>query len=58
MLPVAAQTEDTGTLADFLGSLGVNIEEVDLDADEDEDDDAERDGNGLIDDEAEEDDDE
>ena len=57
VLEVAAQTEATGTLADFLVSLGVDVTEVDLDEDEDEDDDAARDDNALIDEEAVESDD-
>ena len=48
------QTAETGTLADFLESLGATVQEVDLDAGDDEDDDAERDGDGFVDDEAEE----
>lgn len=58
VLEVASQTERTGTLADFLRSLGVAVTEVDLDEDEDEDDDAERDDDALVDDEAVEDNDE
>ena len=59
VLPVSAQTEATGTLADHLVSLGARchrpiVHEVDLDADDDEDDDAERDEGALVDDEAEE----
>ena len=54
---MAAQTESTGTLADFLVSLGVDVTEVDLDEDEDEDDDAARDNDALIDEEAVESDD-
>ena len=50
VLPVSAQTEATGTLADYLVSLGAIVHEVDLD----EDDDAERDEGALVDDEAEE----
>ena len=38
ILPVSAQTRETGTLASFLKSLGVKVTEVDLDEDEDEDD--------------------
>merc|ERR1719231_1559618 len=51
VLEVSAQTERTGTLADFLRSLGIKVTEVDLDEDEDDDDD-EPDDEGLIDDEA------
>jgi len=53
VLEVSAQTERTGTLADFLRSLGVKVTEVDLDDDDDDDDeDNEPDDEGLIDDEA------
>lgn len=52
VLPVDAQTEETGTLANFLGSLGVDVTEVDLDEDDDEDDDAEQDDTALVDAEA------
>lgn len=48
------QTAETGTLADFLESLGATVQEIDLDAGDDEDDDAERDGDGFVEDEAEE----
>jgi len=54
VLPVNAQTEGTGTLAEFLRAIGVEVSEVDLDESEEEDDDAERDGETLIDHEAEE----
>ena len=54
VLPVSAETEETGTLADYLRELGVAVTEVDLDEEEDEDDDAERDADGFIDREAEE----
>ena len=54
VLPITGQTAATGTLADFLISLGVDVTEVDLDEEEDESDDEERDEDGLIDDEAEE----
>ena len=50
------QTEETGTLADFLEGNGATVTEVDLDGDEDEDDDAERNDDDFIDNEAEEDD--
>jgi hypothetical protein len=53
--PVSGQTEQTGTLADFLRELGVEVTEVDLDEDDDEDDDDEREGCAYVDDEAEED---
>lgn len=56
VLPAGAETERTGTLADFLRRLGADVDEVELDGDDDEDDDAERDEDGLVDDEAEEDD--
>ena len=52
VLPVSAQTASTGTLADFLISLGVTVDEIDLDEEEDEDDEAERDDDALVDDEA------
>lgn len=56
VLPVAAQTAATGTLADYLRSLGVTVTEVDLDEGEDSDEEEdERDDDALIDDEAEED---
>ena len=54
VLPEEDQTAETGTLADFLESLGTTVQEIDLDAGDDEDDDAERDGDGFVDDEAEE----
>jgi len=56
VLPAAAETERTGTLADFLRGLGAVVTEVDLDEGDDEDDDAEPDNDGFIDGEAEEDD--
>ena len=52
VLPVDAETEETGTLADFLRTLGVEVDEVDLDEDEDEDDDAEADEDGFVEGEA------
>ena len=54
VLPLDGQTRETGTLADFIRTLGVTVEEVDMDEDEDEDDDASRDGEALVDEEAEE----
>jgi hypothetical protein len=53
ILPVSAQTRETGTLASFLKSLGVKVTEVDLDEDEDEDDEDEElgddeEGEGFI----------
>ena len=45
---------ETATLAEYIRSLGAEVEEVDLDEDEDENDDAEPDEDGLIDEEAEE----
>ena len=55
VLPIAAQTASTGTLADFLRTLGATVTEVDLDAEDgDSDEEDERDGNALVDDEAEE----
>jgi len=54
VLPASAETEENGTLADFLSSLGATVTEVDLDGEDDEDDDDERDGEDLIDGEAEE----
>ena len=38
----------TATLAEYIRSLGAEVEEVDLDEDEDENDDAEPDEDGLI----------
>ena len=59
VLPIAAQTASTGTLADFLRTLGATVTEVDLDAEDgDSDEEDERDGNALVDDEAEEEDEE
>ena len=52
VLPCNAQTESTGTLANYLKGLGVKVTEIDLDEDEDEDDDAEPDEEGMIDEEA------
>ena len=55
MVPIASQTASTGTLADFLRTLGATVTEVDLDAEDgDSDEEDERDGNALVDDEAEE----
>lgn len=54
VLPVSAETDETGTLADYLRELGVTVDEVDMDEDDDEDDEDERDGNEFVDDEAEE----
>ena len=54
VLPVKAQTEETGTLADFLRGLGCEVTEVDLDEDEEEDDDGEEDEEGFIENEADE----
>ena len=54
ILPVSAQTRETGTLASFLKSLGVKVTEVDLDEDEDDDDDDDdededdEEGQGLV----------
>ena len=50
MLPLSGETDETGTLARFLGTLGVDVTEVDLD----EESDAEVEANSLIDDEARE----
>ena len=36
MLPESAQTKDTGTLAEYLTSLGVEVSEIDLDEEEDD----------------------
>ncbi|EOD39934.1 hypothetical protein EMIHUDRAFT_223118 [Emiliania huxleyi CCMP1516] len=48
VLPIAAQTALTGTLADFLRTLGATVTEVDLDAEDgDSDEEDERDGNAL-----------
>ena len=52
VLPVSAQTEATGSLADFLEELGVTIDEVMLD-DDDEDDEEEAE-EGFVLDQAEE----
>ena len=52
VLPVDAQTEETGTLADFLRALGCEVDEVELDGDEDEDDEAEADEEGFVEGEA------
>lgn len=52
VLPVDSQTEETGTLADFLRSLGCEVDEVELDEDEDEDDEAEENDENFIDGEA------
>ena len=55
VVPIASQTASTGTLADFLRTLGAAVTEVDLDAEDgDSDEEDERDGNALVDDEAEE----
>jgi len=54
VLPESAQTKDTGTLAEYLTSLGVEISEIDLDEEEDDDDDSDLDDDDLIDAEAEE----
>ena len=55
VLPIAAQTASTGTLADFLRTLGATVTEVDLDAEDgDSDEEDKQDGNALVDDEAEE----
>lgn len=54
VLPVSAETTETGTLADFLRELGGSVIEEDLDEEEDESDEDEREGNELVDDEAEE----
>ena len=54
VLPVSAQTEETGTLAEFLESLGARVTEVDLDVEEEDDDEAPRDADGFVDGEAEE----
>jgi hypothetical protein len=53
VLPCSAQTRETGTLAKYLKSLGVQITEVDLDVESDEDEEDEA-GHPLVDDEAEE----
>ena len=52
VLPVDAQTEEMGTLADFLRALGCEVDEVELDGDEDEDDEAEADEEGFVEGEA------
>jgi NAD(P)H-dependent FMN reductase len=52
-LPCSAQTKETGTLAKYLKSLGVQITEVDLDVESDEDEEDEA-GHPLVDDEAQE----
>jgi len=54
VLPFSAQTKQTGTLAKFLKSLGVQITEIDLDVDEDDEDAEKEKGHPLVDDEAEE----
>jgi len=55
VLPVSAETEATGTLADYLRKLGAEVTEEDLDEGEDDsDEDDERDPDALVDDEAEE----
>ena len=54
VLPESAQTKDTGTLAEYLTSLGVEVSEIDLDEEEDDDDDSDLDDDDLIDAEAEE----
>ena len=54
LLPVDAQTPSTGTLADFLISLGATVTVEELDEDDDKDDDAKRDDQALVDEEAEE----
>ena len=46
VLPVSAQTEATGSLADFLEELGVTIDEVMLD--DDDEDDEEEDEEGFV----------
>ena len=51
VLPVSAQTKETGTLADFLEELGVTIDEVMLDDDEDDEEEGE---DGFVLDQAEE----
>jgi len=53
VLPCSAQTRETGTLAKYLKSLGVQITEVDLDVESDEDEEDEA-GHPLVDDEAQE----
>ncbi|KOO31560.1 hypothetical protein Ctob_013847 [Chrysochromulina tobinii] len=50
---LSAQTKETGTLAKYLKSLGVQITEVDLDVESDEDEEDEA-GHPLVDDEAQE----
>jgi hypothetical protein len=52
VLPCSAQTKETGTLAKYLKSLGVQITEVDLDIESDEEEDEA--GHPLVDDEAQE----
>ena len=55
VVPIASQTASTGTLADFLRTLGATVTEVDLDAEDgDSDEEDKQDGNALVDDEAEE----
>ena len=54
VLPESAQTKDTGTLAEYLTSFGVEVSEIDLDEEEDDDDDSDLDDDDLIDAEAEE----
>ena len=54
VLPESAQTKDTGTLAEYLTSLGVEVSEIDLDEEDDDDDDSDLDDDDLIDAEAEE----
>ena len=50
MLPLIGETDETGTLARFLGTLGVDVTEVDLDDESDD----EGEGDGLVADEARE----
>ena len=55
VLPLDAQTESTGTLAEYLTSLGVEVDEVNIDdSDDDEDDDESPNANGLVEAEAQE----
>jgi len=50
VLPLSGETHETGTLARFLGTLGIDVTEVALDDESD----AESDADSLIDDEARE----
>ena len=50
MLPLSGETKETGTLARFLGTLGIDVTEVDLDEDSDE----EGNGDNQLEDEAQE----